>query len=404
MKKFLTFLTCFFIVLTLFPLTVQASNDPPSVSADSCVVMDATTGTLLYGKNENAAYPPASTTKLMTALLTLESCNLDDIVTIGKNPPNADGSKIYLYEGEEIKVRDLLYGLILVSGNDCAQALAEYISGSCNKFAQAMNKRALELGCKNTNFVNPSGLYNINHKTSAKDLSLIMRALSKNPEYIKIATTSFYSIPSTNKSTHARPLWNENKLIQKSSSFYYPGCIGGKTGYTIQSFHSYVACATQNGRTLIVALLHDKKKTFFPDSIALFNYAFNNFDWTKIYSKGDLVTTYNKNGLKIPLLASSDFYYIRPKTDIRKPTFRLENKNLNLKLFKKGDTIATADIFVNNKMIGKLELKSGTDHKFEQAFKLTFNSRLTPYIIFPAVLVILGSSIFIFKKLKPAQK
>lgn len=401
MKKFLTFFVCFFIIFAELSYKVQANNDPPSVSADSAVIMDAATGTILYGKNEDVAYPPASTTKLMTALLTLESCNLDDVVTIGKNPPLADGSKIYLYEGEEIKVRDLLYGLMLVSGNDCAEALAEYISGSCDKFAVAMNKRALKLGCKDTNFVNPSGLFNDKHKTSARDLALIMRELSKKPDYVKIAATSFYSIPSTNKFPHARPLWNENKLIQKSSNFYYPGCIGGKTGYTVQSFHSYVACATRNGRTLIVALLHDKNKTFFPDSIALFNYGFDNFDWVKLYSKGDLVTTYNNRGLTVPLLAASDFYYIKSKTDNHVPNFKLKNQNLNLKFFNKGDTIAAGNILLNNKSIGTLNLKSGTDHNFKQAMQSTLipglHVKLT-YLI-PAGLIILGAAAYAFKKL-----
>lgn len=292
MRKFVVLLMICLLVLSNFSGLVYAKDNPPTVSADSAVLMDATTGEVLYGKNMDTAYPPASTTKIMTALLTLENCNLDDVVTVGKNPPLADGSKIYIFEGEKITVRDLLYGLILVSANDCAEALAEYISGSMDKFAEKMNSRALELGCKDTNFVNPSGLFNPNHKTSAKDLALIMRQLVLNSEYTKIATTQSYKIAPTNKSTLERPLWNENKLIQKGSKYYYEGCEGGKTGYTVQSDHSYVASATKDGHRLIVALVHDKNKTFFDDAPALLNYGFNTYDLVKLYNKGDLVSNY----------------------------------------------------------------------------------------------------------------
>ncbi len=180
----------------------MAKDSKPNlkIAADGVVLMDSKTGKIIYSKNPDKPYPPASTTKIMTALLTLERGNLDDIVTIGRKPPLAEGSKIYILEGEKIKVRDLLYGLLLASANDCAEALAEYLSGSLDNFSKDMNKRAKELGCINTNFVNPSGLYNDKHRTSARDLAIIMNELVKQPEYSKIATTLSYNIPPTNKS------------------------------------------------------------------------------------------------------------------------------------------------------------------------------------------------------------
>lgn len=372
MRKLILFIISFVFIFLNFTYIAYAKEELPSVSADSVVLMDASTGEILYEKNSDVAYPPASTTKLMTALLTLERLNLEDTVKIGKNPPLAEGSKIYLFEGEEIKVKDLLHGLLLSSGNDCAEALAEHISGSIDKFAIEMNKRALELGAKNTNFINPSGLFNDNHKTSAKDLALIMRELSKNPEYTKIATTNSYKIPPTNKSVVERPLWNENKLIQKSSSFYYEGCEGGKTGYTVQSQHSYVSTATRNGQKLIVALIHDKNKTFFPDAISLFNYGFNNFKLIRLFSQGDLVTTYKNNDLSIPLTAASDFYYIKEKNDTNVPKCTLNDQNLSSKFFKKGDVIADATIYLDNKTIGTLKLMSDSNHEFKQILKSNF--------------------------------
>jgi D-alanyl-D-alanine carboxypeptidase len=401
MRKIITFLISFTIIFSNITYKTYAKEEPPVVSADSVVLMDATTGEILYSKNPDAAYPPASTTKLMTALLTLEKCKLDDVVTIGKNPPVVDGSKIYLFEGEQIKVRELLYGLLLVSGNDCAEALAEHISGTSDKFAIEMNKRALELGAKNTNFVNPSGLFNDKHKTSAKDLALIMKELSKNPDYTKIATTSFYKIPPTNKSAVERPLWNENKLIQKSSILYYDGCEGGKTGYTTQSQHSYVSTATRNGQKLIVALVHDKNKTFFPDAAALFNYGFNNFQLMHLFSKGDLVTTYTNNDLNIPLLAASDFYYVKEKDSSNiVPRCTLNNESLSAKFFKTGDVIADANINLNDKTIGTLKLMSGSNHELKEAIQSnpfgTINFRIE-YLI-PIIATVFVVLVVLLKK------
>ncbi len=189
---------------------------------------------------------------------------MDDIVKIVKNPL-CRRSKIYIFEDEELKVKDLLHALLLRSANDVAEALAEHISGSVEEFAALKNKRASELGAINTNFVNPSGLYDENHRTTAKDLAIIMKELSKHPEFIEIATTPMYYIEPTNKSEKRRPLSNENRLLQKNSIYYYEGCEGGKTGYTVQSKHSYVAIASKNGQKLIAVLLHDAKKTYWSD-------------------------------------------------------------------------------------------------------------------------------------------
>jgi D-alanyl-D-alanine carboxypeptidase len=324
--------------------------------------MDADTGEILYSKNIDSAYPPASTTKIMTALLTLENCKLTDVVTVGKNPPLADGSKIYIYQGEQLTVKQLLYGMLLPSANDCAEALAEHIGGSIDGFAEMMNKRARELGCKNTNFVNPSGLYNENHKTSARDLALIMAELSKHPEYKEIATTLAYKIGTTNKSTLVRPLWNENKLIQQYSGYYYPYCIGGKTGYTVQSQHSYVSVSEKDGRRLVVALVHDTQKTFFKDAISLFNYGYNNFEKVTVYSKGDIVTTYSSGKTAIPLVASENFYYYAEKGSIPKYDVKLEDVNLCRRIFSKGDELAKAEVIANGTVVGTVKLNSGTDH------------------------------------------
>ncbi len=399
MRKFVVLLLVCLLIFSSFNGLVYAKDNPPAVSADSAVLMDATTGQVLYGKNMDTAYPPASTTKIMTALLTLENCNLDDVVTVGKNPPLAEGSKIYLFEGEKIKVRDLLYGLILVSANDCAEALAEYISGSLDKFAGKMNARALELGCEDTNFVNPSGLFDPKHKTSAKDLALIMRQLVINSEYEKIATTQSYKIAPTNKSALERPLWNENKLIQKGSKYYYEGCEGGKTGYTTQSDHSYVASATRNGHRLIVALVHDKNKTFFADAPALLNYGFNNFDLVKLYNKGDIISDYKKSGIDIPLLANDDIYYINEKDSTVKPSIDISTESdLALKKVHKGDIVGKI-IVGSSKNSQSYPLTSSIDHNLTTSIEnVVSNKNNNNFYIAASLLLIAGIVSFAYIK------
>lgn len=389
MKKLTALIILLIMILSPLATNVEASSSEPSVSADSAVLMDAATGEILYSKNMNTAYPPASTTKVMTALLTLENCKLDDVVTVGKKPPLADGSKIYIFEGEQLKVKDLLYGLLLPSANDCAEALAEHISGSIDEFAVLMNKKAKELGCKNTNFVNPSGLYDENHKSSAYDLALILKELSKYKEFSEIATTLSYKIPASNKSTVERPLWNENKLIQKYSGYYYPYCLGGKTGYTVQSAHSYVSVSEKNGHKLIVALVHDTQKTFFQDAINLFNYGYTNFEYVKIYSKDDFVENYTKNNLTVPLLAANDFYYLKEKGTNPEISLKLSDRDLSLKYFSYGDTVTSADVYLDNKLTGTLELKSAVNHKLDKII-------IGNYYLAAALAVLITASIVIF--------
>lgn len=356
-----TILLSLFIVFNIAQ-SVHAKVTPPVVSADSVVLIDATTGTILYEKNKDTAYPPASTTKIMTILLTLEKTNLNDIVTVSKNASLADGSKIYIREGEKISVKDLLYGLTLASANDCAVALAEHISGSTEEFAKLMNEKAKSLGGKNTNFVNPSGLYDVNHKTSAYDLALIMQELSKSDIYKEIAKTPSYIIAPTNKCTENRPLWNGNRLIHKGDSYYYPECEGGKTGYTVQSKHSYIAIASRNGQKLIVALVHDSRKTFFSDSKNLFNYGFDNFEISKHFNKGDAVSSLTLNdGTVLPLLASKDFYIVKDKNSTLSPIIKAEQNESDISSCKKGDLISKATITLD-KSSYTLDLSSGIDY------------------------------------------
>ncbi|UZW12664.1 D-alanyl-D-alanine carboxypeptidase [Clostridium pasteurianum] len=375
MKKIITIAVTLLLLIANTTYTVNADTPaPPNINGDGVVLMDATTGEILYGKNIDEAFPPASTTKIMTALLALENCKLDDVVTVSndftsKDLELLDGNRINIANGEKITVKDLLYALLLRSANDAAVALADHISGSVPEFANLMNKRAKELGCTSASFQNPNGLYNPNHKVSARDLAIILRELASHPEFGEIASTISYTMAPTNKTDpnltkRDRTLNNENKLLYKNfPSYYYKGAEGGKTGYTIQSLHSYVACATRDNHRLIVTILHSKDKTFFQDTRALFDYGFQNFQLKKMYSKGDVVTYFKeRDGNRISLLASEDFYYVNDTTSSKVPTFKFDETSLENKYFHKGDVVSNLNMKLNSEKIGTLKLVSSSDY------------------------------------------
>jgi D-alanyl-D-alanine carboxypeptidase len=399
-KKLSAFLSSFILTLNIISTSAMAASSPPVPSADSAVLMNVVTGEILYSKNPDAAYAPASTTKVLTTLLTLENCKLDDILTVGEGPSMAEGSSIYLLPGEQLPVRDVLYGLNLQSGNDCAEALAEHIAGSVENFAEMMNTRAKELGCKNSNFKNPSGLYDKEHKTSAKDLALILKELVKYPEYLEIASTMTHIIEPNNKSTEKRYIWNKNKLLLPGNKYYYKSALAGKTGYTTQSQHSYVAVAERDGQLLIVTLVHDSSTDYYKDTINLFNYGFNNFKTNNLINKNEILTSYTlEDKSSIPLIAGESFFYTTTVNSDSKASYKLNLNEETLKnnSIKKGDMIGIADIVLEGKAIGSMEVFSGSDHEIEQKIVLNTVSVTTVskkptilyYILIPTVIFIL---------------
>lgn len=350
MRK-LTLMLLTFFMITLFSNhnEVFAATEPPSVTGQSLVVMDANTGAVVYGRNENIQYPPASTTKLMTILLTLENCKMDEIVTVGAIPPYIEGSKIYIHEGEEMTVEQMLYAVIMASANDCSAALAEHISGSIEAFAELMTKRAKELGAMNTNFENPHGLYGENHRSTTYDLALIEKELLKYTKYIEISQTPALLMDPTNKSEEQRPLWNDNKLIQQGDSKYYPYAVAGKTGYTDESKHSYVASAKKGEQTFVVAILYDEQKSYYNEVEEVFEWAFENFETQKLFSKGEQIDTYTTtNGTEIPLIIDEDIYYSDDLTNEILPEVTIDTESLSRKFFNAGDPITTVNITYNN--------------------------------------------------------
>ncbi len=250
------------------------------INEETGFLMDAENGAILYSKDSSVIRYPASTTKILTALLVIENCAMDDTVTMtstGTQMAAAGSTNAGTQNGETFTVEQCLYMLLLKSANDIANQLAEHCSGSMDAFVDMMNRRAAELGCTNTHFANPSGMPSSEHYSTAEDMALIMRECIKNETFLKIAGTEKYTVPPTNMNGESRTYVNHNKLVVKDSEYYYVPCIAGKTGYTDAAWRTYIAAAKKDGKTLICVLMRGPDKTDFKDAAALFEYGFNQF-------------------------------------------------------------------------------------------------------------------------------
>ncbi len=247
----------------------------PEILSQGAVLLDASSGKILFEKNGDTRFYPASITKLMTALLVAERCSLDETVTFSKTATtNLESGAVTLglVEGDQLSVKDCLYGLLLKSANEVANGLAEHVSGSVEAFASLMNQRARELGCTGTNFVNPNGLNNSNHYTTARDMAFIAKAAFDNEIVRQVASTLTYQIPAT-KNAAARTVTMGHKMINPADSRYYEGVIGGKTGYTSLAGNTLVTCAEKNGKRLI-AVIMKSSSSHYADTKALLDYGF----------------------------------------------------------------------------------------------------------------------------------
>ena len=250
----------------------------PAVSAKAAVLMDADTGTLLYAKSADEQLYPASTTKLLTCLIAVENLDLDDDITFSQTAIDAvpaDGSNIGMSVGETITVEQCLYGLMVGSGNECANALAEAVAGSIDAFVELMNERAAELGCTNSHFANANGLHDDDHYTTAYDLALIAKAFFENETCRTIGNCASYEFEATETQPDEFTLTNKHELITGETS--YSGIIGGKTGYTSQAHENLVTGCEQNGITLICVVMKEDDPAQFEDTVTLLDYGYENF-------------------------------------------------------------------------------------------------------------------------------
>lgn len=260
----------------------------PQIGAQSAILMDANTGVILYSKNIHERLYPASTTKIMTCLLAIERGNLDDMVKFSHDAVftvPVGGSNMGMDEGESISLEECLYGILVGSANEVANAVGEYVSGSIDDFVALMNERAQEIGCKNTHFVNTNGLHDDDHYTSAYDLALISSLFFQNEMLCKIGNTARYHFEPTSTQPDDFYLKNKHQLI--TGEIPYNGVLGGKTGYTDQARQTLVTCAEQNGMRLVCVVFKEESPAQFTDTEELFNYGFHNFQVMNISENED---------------------------------------------------------------------------------------------------------------------
>ncbi|MDD5939250.1 MAG: D-alanyl-D-alanine carboxypeptidase [Lachnospiraceae bacterium] len=254
----------------------------PAVSAEGAILLDADTGAVLYSKNIHEHLYPASTTKMLTCLIAAENLKMDDTVTFShdaiSNVP-ADGSNIGMNEGDTITVEQCLYGILVGSANECANAIAEKVAGSVSAFTDLMNKRAKELGCTDSHFANANGLFLENHYTSPHDLAMIARAFFNNQYLITIGNTPRYHFVSDDGKKDFY-IDNTHSLINGQVSC--PGVIGGKTGYTDQSGRTLVTGCERNGMRLICVVMKEDDPQQYTDTVSLFDYGYTNFQQVNI--------------------------------------------------------------------------------------------------------------------------
>ena len=275
MKRILALL----VALALHALPASAS-EPFTVAAGGAVLIDADSGLVLFGQDENRLLPMASTTKVMTALIALERASLSDMVTAGKNASGVPGTSLYLSEGETLTLEQMLYGLMLRSGNDAAVAIAEHVAGSVPAFAALMNEKAARLNAE-ARFVNPHGLDAEGHAITALGLARVMRAAMCNPDFRRITATKRKIIPWVGNE-YSRVLENKNRLLKT-----YEGATGGKTGFTRRAGRCLVFSAERDGLSLIGAVLNCP--TWFDTATLLLDYGFENFRPESVFKAGETV-------------------------------------------------------------------------------------------------------------------
>ena len=307
--------------------TNEIDNWPagPAISAESAILMDANTGVILYGKNIHERCYPASTTKILTCLIAMEQGNLDDMVTFSHEAVfslPAGSSNMGMDEGEALTLEQCLYGILVASANEVANAVGEYVSGSIEDFIALMNERAEELGCTDSHFMNTNGLPDDNHYTSAYDLALISCAFFQNEMLCKIGNTPRYHFEPSD--TQPDDFYEKNKHQLITGEIPYEGILGGKTGYTNAARQTLVTCAERNGLKLVCVVFKEESPAQFTDTVELFDYGFNNFQTVniaenenryQIESSSFLETGNDIFGSSKPILSlDPDSYVIIPNT------------------------------------------------------------------------------------------
>lgn len=369
-------LAAVFCVCLLFVFWSPAGvSAEPVVSAEAALLMDMQTGQILYQKNIDQKMYPASTTKILTALVALKKGRFGDRVKVSREACMVGGSHVGLQEGELLRFEDLLYITMLPSANDAATALAEYTGGSVDGFARLMNSEARAAGAQNSNFVNPHGLHDPNHYTTARDLALIAREAMKNSVFREIAGTYQYHVdrvlPVPVSGVPQEDFVNHNKMIWPNSVYSYEGMTGIKTGFTDEAGQCLVASASRNGRELLTVVLKTVNQGMYKDTAALLDYGFNEFRQVNMVKRGEVVgraVVHRGVTGEIGAVASADFHYNVPPGDSPDISKKVEINDKIKAPVRKGQKVGTMAFIKDGRVIGSIDLAADRDVEQKKVF------------------------------------
>lgn len=382
MKKLISIILSLILCCT----TVYAEGKDFQVGASGAILMDLDSGRVLWEKNSSAPLAPASTTKIMTAILALEMGKPDDKVEVSQRAARAPEVNMDLRKGEVHELQNLLYALMLQSYNDSAIAIAEHIGGSVEGFAELMNEKAAELGAKDTEFVTPNGLDEGNHHTTAYDMALIARYALQNEEFVKLINTKNAEFTSLDDSHKHYSIVNKNRLLNE-----YEGALGVKTGFTGKAGHCFVGAAKRNDMTLISVVFASGwgnvgKEQKWRDTKKILNYGFENFNVHKVLDEKKEVSPINvlfSKEKQVGLEISEGYSGMFSQEELGNIKIRLNVKNEVEAPVKKGDVMGKATIELNGETLKTIDIVATEDvlrHDFRTSLFKIINNWLNPKI------------------------
>jgi D-alanyl-D-alanine carboxypeptidase (penicillin-binding protein 5/6) len=332
------------------PLSAVTAGPAPAIKAASAVLMDADTGQVIYAVEPHVRRPNASTTKIMTAILFIEKCPMDAIVKVKKDATSTPYTSLNLRPGEQICAKDLLIGMMVRSANDAAVVIAEHVAGSVRKFAKMMNRKAKALGCRNTHFVTPNGLYSKGHYSSAYDLCVITRYALRYPIFNEVIAIRKHVIDSRSINKKDLVVINRSKFLRD-----YEGADGVKSGYVKQAGHCYVGSATRGGWRLLSAVL--KSDNASRDTATLMDYGFNHFEPVTVVAANEPCADVEVAGglhQKVSVGTKADFRVVVPKLQ-RHVTTRFKFQPVTAPI-EKGDRVGQVVAIVNGAAVATADL------------------------------------------------
>ena len=415
-KRIHKFLLILFVFIMTLNSTGYASDNSLSLVGESALLVDYNSNRVLYEKDSHKRMFPASTTKIMTAILAIESGKMDDMVEIDAEVVGlTDGSHIALDYNEKVKFEDLLNALMIASANDSAYALAKHVSGSIEGFVELMNDKAAEIGAVDTHFVNPNGLHDDNHYTTAYDLFLIAKYAMENDTFREFASKAQYTIPPTNKKTEARILHTTNKFLYgfdkmdvngKIMPIKNPSIKGIKTGTTSNAQSCLVSYTEKDGRPMIAVVLKSQRIPVYSDSYKLFEYGYNNYHSISLGHANEFVENLAIENGSLPYAStvlSKDVSYILKNDEKDKVEKALKFKDdIDLPIAI-GDVLGSAEFYLDGDLIAKEDIVSTIEILEVQQngfVKMIFNK----WTLLILVLLVIVRTFFLMKKKKRKRR